>query len=237
MLSLFNNKTKACMYVCVLTTNPIHACRWQVAAEMKMNVEDKFFIKLLKTLPTDDAWDLTNPAEALMHAEGEERYNLLWRDFDRTATEEGHEEDVVQSCERKGKQLNLGDGAVEVKLEFPEWLQMGQKIQELVVLEARLTSQQAEFKKMEAQAVAMNTAESKKRKTDCSTSTALLTPILENVVKYQMDYKYMQTKDDKKALADMENSLCPHHRSLRVPCSFKGKGKEDQDISRCSLDV
>ena len=141
---------------------------------------------------------------------------------------------MQQSCEKKGKQLNLGEGKVEVKFEFPEWLQVGQQIQELVVLEARLTSQQAEFKKMEAQAVAMNTAESKKRKTDCSTSTALLAPILENGVKYQMDYKYTQTKDDKKVLADMENKLCA---LITEASEFHAASKEKAKRIRTFLDV
>ena len=64
-----------------------------------MPLESPMLAKVLAALPSDQNWDKTNPAEAVMLAEGEFRYNLMHRDWDTLQATEGEAEETLKTKE------------------------------------------------------------------------------------------------------------------------------------------
>ena len=205
-------------------------CRWDIADKMHMKLDDPMFLKILKDLPTDTQWDLSNPCEKSLHDAGELRYNLMKKDFDKMQALEGESEENVKMKEAKmkGEVLSLGGGAyvsndVPIKVEFPEWLALQVKVGDMQALEGKLQTQHNELRRLLSQCNAMGTADSLKRKAECLGSTTALEPILEKLTDLCMKHKYMKDKTDLTGVASMEVAM---DKLIKEASDFSAASKE-----------
>ena len=187
--------------------------------------------KVLAALPSDQNWDKTNPAEAVMLAEGEFRYNLMHRDWDKLQATEGESEETLQTKEGKlAKGLDnmltpvAGSSTdIPIKIEHPEWLALQAKVSDINSVEGKLQGHANELRRLCSQCGAMGTQDSLKRKNECNNSATALEPLLTKLTDVAMKHKYMKDKGNLEAIGKMEAEM---DKILKESADFAAAAKE-----------
>jgi hypothetical protein len=162
---------------------------------------------ILAKLPSDDKWDETIPLEAGFKDAKEPRYYMTKADFDTLTKKDTKEDKNLTSHEFKLKAgelppaLTNGENVVKIKLEFPEHVELVEKLKILDSAEPKLTKQLDQLRKCTHQLKVMNSTEADGKRAEALQDIKVLEGHLDNLLETSCQCRLIQ-KEDKAALID-----------------------------------